>query len=157
MQVDRHHHRIHPVAWLAGDDDRNASTVHHGSADRTEQHSGESATAVATDDDQLGRLGLVEKTAGRLIPNHHPFDADVGVAVLPAGDALRQGLLGGGLLSRPFQARPSDTSASLQVCRATKSTPRQEASSNAIAVANSDAGEPSIPTNTGCIDDGTLS
>jgi hypothetical protein len=112
---------------------------------------------VATDDDQLGRLGLVEKTAGRLIPNHHPFDADVGVAVLPAGDALRQGLLGGGLLSRPLQARPSDTSASLQVCRATKSTPRQEASSNAIAVANSDAGEPSIPTNTGCIDDGTLS
>lgn len=115
MQVDRHHHRMHPVAWLAGDDDRNASTVHHGSADRTEQHSGESATAVATDDDQLGRLGLVEKTAGRLIPNH------------------------------------------LQVCRATTSTPRQEASSNAIAVANSDAGEPSIPTNTGCIDDGTLS
>jgi phosphate transport system protein len=105
IQVDRHHHRIHPVAWLAGDDDRNAGTVHHGSADRTEQHSGESATAVATDDDQLGRLGLVEKTAGRLIPNHHPFDADVGLAFLPAGDALRQWLLGGGLLSRPFQAR----------------------------------------------------
>ena len=61
--------------------DRNASTVHRGSADRTEQHSGESATAEATDDDPLGRHGLVEKTAGRLIPNHHPFDADVGVAV----------------------------------------------------------------------------
>ena len=81
-----------PSCLVGGrDDDRNASTVHHGSADRTEQHSGESATAVATDDDQLGRLGQVEKTAGRLIPNHHPFDADVGVAVLPAGDALARG------------------------------------------------------------------
>ena len=54
-----------------------------------------------------------------------------------------------------------DMSASLQTCNATKSTPRHEASSNAIAVANSDAREPSIPTRTGscadCSDDGTSS
>ena len=35
---------------------------------------------------------------------------------------------------------------------ATKSTPRHDASSNAIAVANSDAGEPSTPTTTGRLD-----
>ena len=54
-----------------------------------------------------------------------------------------------------------DMSASLQTCNATKSTPRHEASSNAIAVANSDAREPSIPTSTGncadCSDDGASS
>ena len=54
-----------------------------------------------------------------------------------------------------------DMSASLQTCNATKSTPRHEASSNAIAVANSDAREPSTPTSTGscadCSDDGTSS
>ena len=52
-------------------------------------------------------------------------------------------------------------SASLQACKATNSTPRQEASSNAIAVANSDAGEPSMPTSTGnrenCSANGTSS
>src|SRR5271165_1883486 len=43
----------------------------------------------------------------------------------------------------------SETSRSLHAYRATKPTCRREASSNAIAVANSDAGEPSMPTNTG--------
>ena len=43
----------------------------------------------------------------------------------------------------------SELSKSLRACRATRSTPRKEASSNAIAVANSEAGEPSMPTNTG--------
>ncbi|OBG62440.1 hypothetical protein A5704_16790 [Mycobacterium sp. E735] len=38
---------------------------------------------------------------------------------------------------------------SLHACKAIRSTPRREASSNATAVASSEAGEPSIPTRTG--------
>jgi hypothetical protein len=114
---------------LAGDDDRNASTVHHGSADRTEQHSGESATAVATDDDQLGRLGLVEKTAGRLIPNHHPFDADVGVAFLPAGQPDGNSWLPPLLRTRVIPEPRSDSrmNNSVRVTSTAVSTPAESA------------------------------
>ena len=50
---------------LTRHDHRYASRLRHGGADRTEQHAGESAAAVATDDDQLSPLGLVEQMAGR--------------------------------------------------------------------------------------------
>ena len=54
-----------------------------------------------------------------------------------------------------------DMSASPWSRHATRSTPRHEASSNAIAVASSEAREPSIPTSTGscadCSEDGTSS
>src|SRR5271165_533237 len=40
-------------------------------------------------------------------------------------------------------------SLSHEACNATTSTPRHEASSKAIAVASSDAGDPSMPTTTG--------
>ena len=43
----------------------------------------------------------------------------------------------------------SSTPASLHACSAIKSTCRRDASSNAIAVANSETGEPSTPTRTG--------
>ncbi len=42
-----------------------------------------------------------------------------------------------------------ERSVSLKACRASNGAPRQEASSNAIAVASSDAGEPTMPTRTG--------
>jgi len=41
--------------------------VYHGGADRSEQHSGESAPAVAADHHELGRLALVEQMARRVI------------------------------------------------------------------------------------------
>ena len=52
---------------LARNDHRYASLLRHGGADRTEQHPGESAAAMATDDDELSPLGLVEKMAGGLL------------------------------------------------------------------------------------------
>jgi len=55
------------VLVLAGDDHRDAGRVHHSGADRTEQHSGESAPAVAADHHELGRLALVEQMARRVI------------------------------------------------------------------------------------------
>ena len=55
------------VLVLVGDDHRYAGCVYHGGADRAEQHSGESAAAMAADHDELGRLGFVEQMAGRVI------------------------------------------------------------------------------------------
>ena len=52
---------------LARNDHRYASLLRHGGADRTEQHPGESAAAVATDDDELSPLGLVKKMAGGVL------------------------------------------------------------------------------------------
>ena len=52
---------------LAGNDHRNAGRLRHGGADRTEQHAGESAAAMAADDDQLSPFGLVEKMPGRVL------------------------------------------------------------------------------------------
>ena len=68
--------------------------MYHGGADRAEQHSGESAPAVAADHDELGGLGFVEKMAGRVIEHNPTVDGDIGVAFLEAGEPLGEGLLG---------------------------------------------------------------
>ena len=108
---------------LAGDDHRDAGCVYHGGADRAEQHSSESAPAVAADHDELGRLGFVEEMAGRLIKHNPTVDGDIGEAFLKAGEPLGQRPLGPG--PRPVESMLGaiDTSASLQACNATKSTP----------------------------------
>ena len=137
------------VLVLAGDDHRDAGCVYHSGADRAEQHSGESAPAVAADHDELGGLGFVEEMARRAVKHQPTVNGDVGIAFLPASQAFREDFRCPGLQGRPFHAEHAEMSESLQACRATRSTPRKEASSKAIAVANSDAGEPSMPTNTG--------
>ena len=104
---------------------------------------------MATDDDELSPFGLVEEMTGRVLPHEQTVHGDIGVTLLPAGEAFRQDLLRRGLTADNSRLGMLDTSASLQACSATKSTPRQEASSNATDVANSDAGEPSTPTSTG--------
>jgi len=84
-------HRLPPIALpdrtfalvLARDDHRYASRLCHGGADRTEQHPGESAAAMATDDDELSPLGLVKKMAGGLLKFDQTVDRDVGIAFLP--------------------------------------------------------------------------
>ena len=66
------------LSTLSGDDHRDAGRVHHGGADRAEQHSGESAPAVAADHDELGRFGFVEEVAGRLIKHNPMVEGDIG-------------------------------------------------------------------------------
>ena len=75
---------------LAGDDHRDAGCVYHGGADRAEQHSGESAPAVAADHHELGGLGFVEQMAGRVIKHNPAVNSDVGMAFLPTSQATRQ-------------------------------------------------------------------
>ena len=82
---------------LACNDDRYASRLRYGGADRTEQHPGESAAAVATDDDELSPLGLVKKMAGGLLKLEYTVDGDLGIAFLPAGKAFGKRLVRRGL------------------------------------------------------------
>ena len=49
---------------------------------------------MATDDDQFGGSGLFEQLLGRSIVHEHPMNDDVGKALLPAGQSLRQEFLG---------------------------------------------------------------
>ena len=116
---------------------------------------------MATDNHELGPLSMLDQMAGGVKFFDQPADRDLGVTFLPAGQGFGKRLVRRGLESRPSMPKAVDTSASLQTCIATRSTPRHEASSNAISVASSDAREPSIPTSTGrcadCGDDGISS
>ena len=89
---------------LAGNDHRYAGRLRDGGADRTEQHPGESASAMATDDDELGPLGLVEQMASRLLKLDQSVDRDLGIAFLPAGETFGESFLGRGLHDRRFDA-----------------------------------------------------
>ena len=125
------------------------SLLRYGGTDRTEHHPGEPAAAVATDDDELSLLSLFKKMADGPLELDNALDRDLRIAFLPTGKALGKRLVRRRLHDRGVNAVAVDMSASLHTCNATKSTPRQEASSNAISVANSDARDPSIPTTTG--------
>jgi len=73
----------------AGDNHRCPGRVDHRGADRTQQHPGEPAAAVAADDDQLRRVGPLNQLAGRPIAHDDTAHIDVGIAFLPAGQPLR--------------------------------------------------------------------
>ena len=90
---------------LAGDDHRYAGCVYQGGADRAEQHSCESAPAVAADHDELGRLGFVEEMAGWVIEHNPAVNGDVRVALLEVGEPLGECFLGGRSQPRRVHAR----------------------------------------------------
>ena len=58
---------------------------------------------MAADDDQLGCLGVVEELSGWPVVHHDAVDADVGITLLPAGQALDQDF--SGKSQPPFLAR----------------------------------------------------
>ena len=60
---------------------------------------------MAAHHQQLGGLGLLEKLMGRLVGDDHPPDQHVGVALLPAGQPLAEGLLPHRLQRGPVQPR----------------------------------------------------
>ena len=88
-----------------GHDHRHASRLGDRRTDRTEQHSGESATAVAADDGQLRRLRLLEQLTRGPVQDDDASHAHVGIALLPSRQPLGQ---------RPLQ---------LVVCRSDQSIP----------------------------------
>ena len=73
---------------LAGDNHRRARGLRDTRTDRSEQHSHESAAAMASHDDQLSRLGLVEEPASGLIPDKQAANVNVGIAFPPACETL---------------------------------------------------------------------
>ena len=93
------------VLALAGDDHRDTGRVCHGGADRAEQHSGESAPAVAADHDELGGLGFVEQMASGVVEHQPAVNGDIGIAFLPAGQAFGKDFGCPGLQGRPLLAR----------------------------------------------------
>ena len=118
-------------------------------SERSQNHPCESTSAMTANDEELGRLGLIKKMTGRIIPHDAGMNGDVRVAFPPSRPAAQTGLYSRSIAAPTI---PGSTRlinpGSLQACMATKSTPRQDASSKAIAVASSEAGDPSIPTTT---------
>src|SRR5271168_4777766 len=62
------------------------------------------APAVAADDHELGRLGLLDNRS-RLVPHDHPANRDVRIALLKASQALGQDFLRLVFRARPLRAR----------------------------------------------------
>ena len=81
---------------LPRDDHGYARCVHHIRAHRAKQHSGESTTAMASDDDKLGRLGLGEQMVDGVAEHDHTTHPDIRVAFLPPGQPLGQRFFGRG-------------------------------------------------------------
>ena len=59
---------------------------------------------MAADDQQLGRLGLLQQLVGRPVRHDHPAHRHVGIALLPPRQALAEGLLPHRLHGRPIHA-----------------------------------------------------
>src|SRR6185312_796008 len=103
----------------------------------------------AADDDELGRLRMFDQPTSRVIEHNITATATSGYCWHhPASCSARI------LSSTDFNAGQSTSGiasalTSVHARRTTSSTPRCEASSKAIAVADSDGGEPSVPTSTG--------
>ena len=74
---------------MAGDDYRDARRMCDGGADRSEQHSGESAPAMAPDHDELGKLGFIEEMERCAVKHQPAVNGDVGIAFLPTSQAFR--------------------------------------------------------------------
>jgi hypothetical protein len=87
-----------------GDDHRYPGGLDHRGADRTQQHPGEPAAAVAADDDQLRGLGLLEQLVRRAIAYDDAAHLDVRVVFLPSGKPFSQDFL-----CRGFDGRPVET------------------------------------------------
>lgn len=116
---------------------------------RAQQHSGHGASSVTADDDKFcGRRHFGER-ASRSTAEQKSLHCHIRIAFLPAGQAFSQNPFFFSLHCRPVEAGRSKISTSLHACSAISSTPRCEASSNAIAVARFEAVEPSIPNGTG--------
>lgn len=80
---------------IAGvDDHRYADLLRHGGTHRAEQHPGESASAMATNDDELSTLGLVDEMASRVLKLDHAVNGDLRIAFLPADQALAERFFG---------------------------------------------------------------
>ena len=79
---------------MAGDDRRDTGCVYHGGADRSEQHSGESASAVAADHDELGGLGFIEEMARWAVKHQPAVNGDVGIAFGTVRLVSREGEVG---------------------------------------------------------------
>ena len=62
----------------------------HSGTDRTEKHTGETAAAVTSDDDQLSLFGFLDQPAGWLITGNPPPYVHIRILFLPAGEAFAQ-------------------------------------------------------------------
>jgi hypothetical protein len=62
---------------LADHDHRNVRRMGHRRADRAQQHSRESASTAAADNDELGRLGFVEQVTGRVVDHNPGMNGDI--------------------------------------------------------------------------------
>lgn len=70
-------------------------------AHRSQQHAGESASAVAADDHQLRHFRVPDELVCGMVAFDHPPHRHVGVAFLPTGQSFGQDFLGGRLHRRP--------------------------------------------------------
>ena len=74
----------HRRSGRACHDYRDPHGVQHRVADRPQQHTGESTSAVAADDDKLGSCRPFDELPSRAIAHDNAAQCHVGVAFLPA-------------------------------------------------------------------------
>ena len=77
---------------VANNDDRNARGPHDRGSDGAQVHPGVPAAATASQDYELGILGLVDQPAVRDVTDQSPVHVYVWVAFLPAGQSFTQQL-----------------------------------------------------------------
>ena len=134
---------------VSRDDHRYPRRLSHRRTDGTHKHPGESTTAMAADHNELGTVRFFDQPAGGLVAEQPTLHPDVGVLLQPSGHAFGQGFLALLPAHRAVHTEDGKAPTSLHACSATSPTPWREASSNASEVADSDAGEPSMPSRAG--------
>jgi hypothetical protein len=103
-------------------------------------HPGVPAAAAASQDYELGILGLVDQPGVRDVTDQSSVHLHVWVAFLPAGQSFT---------SSSAPSSPKVLQSTPRAGKTPSGTPRREASSKASVAAASDAVEPSISTRTG--------
>src|SRR5262245_15019890 len=73
---------------LARDDHRRSGRLNDGGAHGTQQHSRESATAVAADHNQLGGLRVLDELTCWPVTHDLTVNLDIGIALLPPRKTL---------------------------------------------------------------------